>query len=190
MLQRSDEESEDDFELSETDQRYLQEAYEDFSHYASPRLQKMEQGLFDYRAPFADASHAQDWFDKLRNLPDSWPLMRILVPLEGLSLQVERIIACVAAELVATHQAPHTQNKFVKRVAKKLTAFLASYLAGEVVGLLSPVAAVDHREMVPPLYQPLLTPVYWIRPIYTELLHAASRIKKDTRTEVARPSNG
>ena len=52
------------------------------------------------------------------------------------------------------------------------------------------MAVVDHREMVPPLYQPLLTPVYWIRPIYTELLHAASRIKKDTRTEVARPSNG
>ena len=50
------------------------------------------------------------------------------------------------------------------------------------------MAAIDHREMVPPLYQPLLTPVYWIRPIYIELLHAASRIKKDTRTEVARPS--
>ena len=116
--------------------------------------------------------------------------MRILIPLEGLSIQVERIIACVAAELVASHQAPSTQNKFVKRVAKKLTAMLASYLSGEVAAILSPVAAIDHREMVPPLYQPLVTPVYWIRPIYTELLHAASRIKKDTRTEVARPSNG
>ena len=106
----SDEESEDDFELSETDQRYLQEAYDNFSHYASPWIQMVKQGYFDYRAPFADASHAQEKFDQLINLPDSWPLMRILA----------RIIACVATELVATHQAPHTQNKFVKRVAKNL----------------------------------------------------------------------
>ena len=97
----SDEESEDDFELSEADQRYLQEAYEEFSQYGNPWLRR--RGSPDFRAPFADASFAQEWFDKLINLPDSWPLMRILVSLEGLSLQVERIIACVAAELVATH---------------------------------------------------------------------------------------
>ncbi len=113
-----------------------------------------------------------------------------MVPLDGLSLQVERIIACVAAELVATHQRPAGQTKFVKRVAKKLTAILATYLAGEVASMLSPVAAIEHREMVAPLYQPLLTPVFWARPIYTELLHAASRLKKDTRIETARPSNG
>ena len=54
-------------------------------------------------------------------------LMRILIPLDGLSLQIERIVACVAAELVAAHQSPKTQAKFVKRVAKKL--ILACYLA-------------------------------------------------------------
>ena len=112
----SDEESEDDFELSEADQRYLQEAYEEFSHYANPWLRQMSEGFSDSRAPFADAWYAQEWFDKLIDLPDSWPLMRILVPLEGLSLQAERIIACVAAELVATHQAPYTQSKFAKRL--------------------------------------------------------------------------
>ena len=116
--------------------------------------------------------------------------MRIKVPLDGLSLQLERIIACVAAELVATHQHPSGQTKFVKRVAKKLIAILACYLAGEVASTLSLVAAIEHREMVAPLYQPLLTPVFWVRPIYTELLHAASRLKKDTRIETARPSNG
>ena len=40
------------------------------------------------------------------------------------------------------------------------------------------------------MYQPLLTPVYWVRPIYTELLHSSSRLRKDTRIETARPSNG
>ena len=63
----SDEESEDDFELSETDQRYLKEAYDTFSDYASPWIQMSDQGYFDYRAPFADALHAQEKFDELIN---------------------------------------------------------------------------------------------------------------------------
>ena len=116
--------------------------------------------------------------------------MRILIPLDGLSLQIERIVTCVAAELVATHRSPKTQTKFVKRVAKKLTAILACYLANEVASMVSPVATVDNKEMVAPMYRPLLTPVYWVRPIYTELLHSSSRLRKDTRIETARPSNG
>ena len=44
-------------------------------------------------------------FEKFINLPDSWPLVRIMIPLDGL-LQVERIIARVALEVVATHQRP------------------------------------------------------------------------------------
>ena len=97
---------------------------------------------------------------------------------------------CVAALMVATHQYPDTQTKFAERVAKKLTAGLACYLAGEVASILSPVAAIEHREMVAPMYQPLLTPVYWVRLIYMELLHASSRLRKDARIETARPSNG
>ena len=93
------------------------------------------------------------------------------------------IIACVAAELSAL-------GKFVKRVAKKLTAMLACYLAGEVALILSPVAAIGHREMVAPMYHPLLTPVFWVRSIYMELLHASSRLRRDTRVETARPSTG
>ena len=92
--------------------------------------------------------------------------------------------------MVATHQYPDTETKFVRRIAKKLTAILACYLAGEVASILSPVAAIEHREMVAPMYQPLLTPVYLVRPIYMELLHASSRLRKDTRVETARPSNG
>ena len=127
---------------------------------------------------FADADTVQSVFENFINLPDSWPLMRIMIPLDGLSLQVERIISCVAAELVATHHYPDTQNKFVKRIAKKLTAILACYLAGEVASMVSPMAAVEHKEMVAPMYQPLLTPVYWVRPICTELLHLFFSTKK------------
>ena len=99
-----------------------------------------------------NAGNVRSVVEKLTDLPDSWPLMRILIPLDGLSLQIERIIACVAAELSATHLEAKTLGKFVKRVAKKLTAMLACFLAGEVASTLSPVAAVGHREMVAPMY--------------------------------------
>ena len=185
----SDEESEEDFELSEKEQRFLQEAYDTYANIGDAWIQQRATSPPSCRTPFADAGNVQAVFDDFINLPDSWPLMRILIPLDGLSL-IERIISCVAAELVATHLYADTQTKFVKRIAKKLTAILACYLAGEVVSMVSPVAAVEHKEMVAPMCQPLLTPVYWVRPIYTELLHSSSRLRKDTRIETARPSNG
>ena len=52
------------------------------------------------------------------------------------------------------------------------------------------MAAVGHREIVAPMYHQLLTPVFWVRPIYMELLHASSRLRRDTRVETARPWTG
>ena len=101
----------------------------------------------------------------------------------------ERIIACVAAELSATHLEAKTLGKFVKRVAKKLTAILACYLAGEVVLILSPIAAIGHREMVAPMYHPLLTPVFWVRLIYgasARLVKAPERHKSRNGATVNR----
>ena len=123
----SDAESEEDFELSEKEQRFLQEAYEVYANTGERWLQQRAHSPPNCRTPFADAGNVQAVFEKFINLPDSWPLMRIMITLDGLSLQVERIITCVAAEVVAAHQYPDTQTKFVKRVAKKLTAILASY---------------------------------------------------------------
>ena len=40
------------------------------------------------------------------------------------------------------------------------TAILACYLANEVASMVSLVTAVENKEMVAPMYQPLLTPVY------------------------------
>ena len=185
----SEPESEDEFALSEKEQRLLHEAYDTFATTGEQWTQERQGSSASCRTSFADAGNVRRVVDKLVGLPDSWPLMRILIPLDGLSLQVERI-ACVAAELSATHRQAKTLNKFVKRVAKKLTAILACYLAGEVASILSPVAAVGHREMVAPMYHPLLTPAFWVRPIYMELLHASSRLRRDTRVETARPATG
>ena len=181
----SEPESEEEFELSEKEQRLLHEAYDTYA-----TTGQRQSSSANCRTSFADAGNVRSVVEKLTDLPDSWPLMRILIPLDGLSLQIERIIACVAAELSATHLEAKTLGKFVKRVAKKLTAMLACYLAGEVASTLSPVAAIGHREMVAPMYHPLLTPGFWVRPIYMELLHASSRLRRDTRVETARPSTG
>ena len=99
----SDEESEEDFELSEKEQRFLQEAYEAYANSREGWLQQRASSPPSCRTPFADAGTVQPVFENFINLPDSWPLMRIMIPLDGPSLQVERIISCVAAELVATH---------------------------------------------------------------------------------------
>ena len=186
----SEPESEEEYELSEKEQRLLHEAYDTYAMTGQQWTQERQGSSASCRTSFADAGNVRKVVEKLIDLPDSWPLMRILIPLDGLSLQVERIIACVAAELSATHLQAKTLNKFVKRVAKKLTAILACYLAGEVASILSPVAAIGHREMVAPMYHPLLTPVFWVRPIYMELLHASSRLRRDTRVETARLSTG
>ena len=185
----SEPESEKEYELSEKEQCLLHEAYDTYATTGQQWTQERQGSSASCRTSFADAGNVRNVVKKLIDLPDSWPLMRILIPLDGLSLQVERIIACVAAELSATHLQAKSLDKFVKRVAKKLTAILACYLAGEVASVLSSVAAIGHREMVAPMYHPLLTPVFWVRPIYMEL-HASSRLRRDTRVETARPSTG
>ena len=100
----SDAESEEEFELSEKEQRFLREAYEVYVNSGERWLQQRAFSPANCRTPFADTGDVFAVFEKFINLPDSWPLMRILLPLDGLSLQVERIIACVAVEIVATHQ--------------------------------------------------------------------------------------
>ena len=128
----SEPESEEEFELSEKEQRLLHEAYDTYATTGQQWTRERQSSSANCRTSFADAGNVRSVVEKLTDLPDSWPLMRILIPLDGLSLQIERIIACVAAELSATHLEAKTLGKFVKRVAKKLTAMLACYLAGEV----------------------------------------------------------
>ena len=91
----SDAESEEDFELSEKEQRFLQEAYEVYANSGERWLQQRAHSPASCRTPVADIRNVQAVFEKFIHLPDSWPLMRILIPLDGLSLQVERIIVCV-----------------------------------------------------------------------------------------------
>ena len=133
----SEPESEEEFELSEKEQRLLHEAYDTYATAGQQWTRERQCSSANCRTSFADAGNVRSVVEKLTDLPDSWPLMRILIPLDGLSLQIERIIACVAAELSATHLEAKTLGKFVKRVAKKLTAMLACYLAGEVASTLS-----------------------------------------------------
>ena len=114
----SEPESEEEFELSEKEQRLLHEAYDTYATTGQQWTRERQSSSANCRTSFADAGNVRSVVEKLTDLPDSWPLMRILIPLDGLSLQIERIIPCVAAELSATHLEAKTLCKFVKRVAK------------------------------------------------------------------------
>ena len=99
----SEPESEEEYELSEKEQRLLHEAYDTYATTGQQWTQERQGWSASCRTSFADAGNVRSVVEKFIDLPDSWPLMRILIPLDGLSSQVERIIACVAAELSATY---------------------------------------------------------------------------------------
>ena len=183
----SDEESEEDFELSEKEQRFLQEAHDVHTNTGDAWVQQRATSTPGCRTPFANAGNVQTTFENLAELPDGWPLMRILIPLDGLSLQIERIVTCVAAESAATHRSPNADQ--IRKESSEEARCSSCLLANEVASIVAPVATVDNKEMVAPMHRPPLTPAYWVRPIYTELLHSSSRLRKDTRIETARPSN-
>ena len=77
----SDEESEDDFELSEIYQRCLREACDNFSQYASLGYEWWTKVTLTTGHHLQMLRRHKKKFDQLIDLPDSWPLARILVPL-------------------------------------------------------------------------------------------------------------
>ena len=182
----SEPESEEEFELSEKEQRLLHEAYDTYATTGQQWTRERQSSSANCRTSFADAGNVRSVVEKLTDLPDSWPLMRILIPLDGLSLQKGSLPALP----LSCRQHTWKQRHSASLSKESPRSSLRCYLAGEVASILSPVAAIGHREMVAPMYHPLLTPGFWVRPIYMELLHASSRLRRDTRVETARPSTG
>ena len=76
----SEPESEEEFELSEKEQRLLHEAYDTYATTGQQWTRERQSSSASCRTSFADAGNVRE---KLTDLPDSWPLMRILIPLDG-----------------------------------------------------------------------------------------------------------
>ena len=88
-------------------------------------------------------------------------------------------------ELMATHSNASQISSF----AKTLTVRVATYLAKEIASLFRPVLYHPLMSLTDEDTLPLLTSEFWVRPVYKELLHAASRFNLSPEAELKRPTS-
>ena len=132
----------------------------------------------------------RDWFDGVERLPDSWPLARLSVTLDGLVMQVEKVAMTAAMQIIASHVAPEQCLPELTQLAKDLTVSLALHLADRVATFLNGVLVENAVLLVGTATSPLLQASYWVRPIYEELLYASSHTYQGADGEARRASNG
>ena len=126
----------------------------------------------------------------LANVPKTWPLARLTIPLSGFSKHLERLLEGYCMEVYATNVYPDEQLGSIKAFAKDLVLLLAFHLAERIATLLRQV--LDHPTKV--LYDPenevLFLPQFWLLPIYRELLNTASRNRPSRDSELRRAASG
>ena len=124
------------------------------------------------------------------HLPRTWPLARLTIPLAGLRRQIDRLLEGYCFQILATNRDPEAHNGRVIQTATHLTWILAEYLADTIAWLMRSI--LDHASKI--LFdndtQPLLTPNFWILPLYRELLNSARRIRPSASSERARGCTG
>ena len=132
----------------------------------------------------------QEKLQELVHLPRTWPLARLTIPLAGLSKQIDRLLEGYCFQILATNRDPEAHNGKVIQTATHLTWILAEYLADTIAWLMRSI--LDHASKI--LFdndtQPLLTPSFWILPLYRELLNSARRIRPSAASERARGCTG
>ena len=112
---------------------------------------------------------------ELVHLPRNWPLARLLIPLEGRCQQVDRLLEGYCSQIVATNLSPGTHQGKVTQAAKYLTLQMAEYLADTIAWLMRSILEHDTKILFDTDTEPLLTPGFWVVPLYRELLNSASR---------------
>ena len=131
-----------------------------------------------------------DTLHTLANVPKTWPLARLTIPLSGFSKQLERLLEGYCMEIYATNAQPDEHLMSIKLFAKDLVLLLAFHLAERIASLLRQV--LDHSTKV--LYDPenevLFLRQFWLLPIYRELLNTASRIRPSRDSELRRAASG
>ena len=86
----------------------------------------------------------------LANVPKSWPLARLTIPLSGFSKQLERLLEGYCMEVSVTNTSPELQLHYIRKFAKDLVILFALHMAEKISSLLRQV--LDHPSKV--LYDP------------------------------------
>ncbi len=92
-------------------------------------------------------------------------------------------------ELMATHSDVSQCRKSISSFAKTLTVQVAMYLAKLIASLLWSVLYHPHMKLTDDDTVSLLTSEFWVKPVYEELLHAASRFNLSPAAEFKRPTS-
>ena len=109
-----------------------------------------------------------------QSLPDSWPLARLSITLDGLTSQLSKVVMTATMEIIASCRYPDYGLPSVTQLAKDVTIALALHLADLVAnwlcGKLDQQAVLLFNESTACMLQAS----YWVRPIYEELLYSSS----------------
>ena len=90
---------------------------------------------------FKGASGGLTTLQSLANVPKTWPLARLTIPLSGFSKHLERLLEGFCLEVFATND-PDEQLGSIKAFAKDLVLVLGFHLAERIATLLRQV--LDH----------------------------------------------
>ncbi len=121
--------------------------------------------------------------------PPHWPLAKMTLPFKFGVQRPDRLTAGYLMELIATQQDPGQCRKSISSFAKTLTVRVAMYLAKLIASLFRPVLYHPCMTLTDDDTESLLTSQFWVRPVYEELLHAASRINLSPAAEFKRPKS-
>ena len=127
----------------------FEEAYEEFGKLTAgvdPKV--LERHMAGHTSD--DVPGGLTTLQSLANVPKTWPLARLTIPLSGFSEHLERLLEGYCLEVYATNADPDEQLGSIKTYAKDLVLLLAFHLAERIVTFLRQV--LDHPTKV--LYDP------------------------------------
>ena len=127
--------------------------------------------------------------NQLELLPFHWPLAKLTLPLKFGVNRLEGLVVGFLMELMATRSEPWLYRRQISSFAKTLTVRVATYLAKEIASLFRPVLQHPVMALTDDDTLSLLTSDFWIRPVYEELLYAASRFNRSSGAEHKRPTS-
>ena len=173
--------------LEDLEQWYtkLQPLGKELHHEDLPEDLDDQKRYFDQSWDFSFTSKIKS---QLSLLPDAWPLARLTFPLASILKQSELLLQAYCFEAVATSMEPERHKDRVEAFAGDLIQCVALHLAETVASLFQEALQDASLGLVDSNNAPLLSPKFWLQPMYTELLNAGSRFRAIKAKEVRRPA--
>ena len=177
-----------------SDLEKFDEAYTDFSALTDgvdpQTLERHGSGHPNDEVPGIDLPGGMEALYSLANVPKSWPLARLTIPLSAASKRLERLLEGCCMEIFVRNTNPDSQLHFVRKFAKDLVVVFAFHLAETISALFRHVLDHPSKVLYDPETEPLFLPIFWFYPIYREMLNSASRHRPSKSMELRRAASG